>query len=115
MSGDCAVSFRLDNGDMVGLVRTGASSGIDVSLNGDMAGLVSTGASSGIGASLMFNCRVSAVEAAANAGMTVPNSLVRSASCGLSLCHFAIPMGELVVRLLRFKISPQLALYRASA
>ena len=83
MSDDGTVSFKLDNDDMVGLVRAGVSSGID--------------------ASLMFNCRISVVEPAANAGMTVPNSLVRSASCGSSLCHFAI--GELVVRLLRFKTS----------
>ena len=85
---DGAVSFRLDNDD-----------------NDDMVGLVRAGVSSGIDASLMFNCRISVVEPAANAGMTVPNSLVRSASCELSLCHFAMPMGELVVRLLRFKIS----------
>ena len=63
MSGDNAVSFRLDNGDTV------VSQPI-------------------------FNCRVSVVEAAANAGMTVPSSLVRSASRGPSLDHFAMPMGE---------------------
>ena len=64
MSGDGAVSFRLDNGDMVGLLSTFR---LD---NGDMVGLLSTSVSSGIGASLILNCRVSVVEAAANAGMT---------------------------------------------
>ena len=96
MSGDCAVSFRLDNGDMVG-PSADVSSGLDASFTSTCRVSVVV--------SFMLECRVSVAKSAANAGMTFPNSLVRSASCELSLCHFPIPMGELVVRLLSFKIS----------